>query len=231
MYTKIIIKKSSLFFFTAYKNEWKEHKFCDKKSDFQKDKKAFQIDDVDVNEILVSKKETYGTKNALKYFIGYNDNGVIRPLCVILQQMTGYAKKLDQNMTMSFKVNNKQLLQNYNKICEKVEKLLKIVFESKPVYGDDDKYIKTTIKPYADNLITNSHNKKMPKEKAPCKCLSTAMLYSVIKANKNYYPEIFFEECKQIQEKIKIENHIDDDLDSNSNDETESDIDNDECDE
>ena len=53
-----------------------------KKSEFYKNKKAFQIDDIDVNEILVSKKEPYGTKNALKYFIGYNDNDFIKPLCV-----------------------------------------------------------------------------------------------------------------------------------------------------
>ena len=53
--------------------------------------------------------------------------------------MTGYAKKFDENVAMLFKVNNKQLLKNYNKIWEKVEKLLKIDFESKPVYGDDDK--------------------------------------------------------------------------------------------
>ena len=68
----------------------------------------------------------------------------------------------------------------------------------------------------------------MPKEKAPCKCLSIIMLDSVIKANKNYYPQTLLEECKYVQEKIKIENHIDDDLekresDSDSNDETESD--------
>ena len=44
-----------------------------KKSEFYKNKKAFQIDDVDVNKILVSKKEPYGTKNALKYFTGYNE--------------------------------------------------------------------------------------------------------------------------------------------------------------
>ena len=64
-----------------------------KKSDFYKNKKAFQIDDIDINQILVSKIETYGTKNALKYFIGYNDD-VIRPLFVRLSQMTGYLKKL-----------------------------------------------------------------------------------------------------------------------------------------
>ena len=59
------------------------------------------------------------------------------------------------------------------------------------------------------------------------------MIDSVIKANKKYYPQILLEECKYIQEKIKTENYIDEDLensesDSNSNDETESDIDNEE---
>ena len=130
---------------------------------------------------------------------------------------------------MSFRVNNKQLLKSYNKTWEKVEKLMKIDFESKPIYGDDDKYIKTKIKIYAGSMITNFHNKKMPKEKAPCKCLSIIMLDSVIKANKKYYPQTLLEECKYVQEKIKTENYIDEDLEkSDSNDETESDIDNDE---
>ena len=131
---------------------------------------------------------------------------------------------------MSFRVNNnKQLLKNYNKIWGKVEKLLKIDLQSKPFYGDDDKYIKTKIKIYADSIITNFHNKKMPKEKAPCKCLSIIMIDSVIKTNKKYYPQTLLEECKYVQEKIKTENYIDEDLEkSDSNDETESDIDNDE---
>ena len=56
----------------------------------------------------------------------------------------------------------------------------------------------------------------MPKEKAPCKCLSIIMLDSVIKVNKKYYPQTFLEECKYIQEKIKFENYIDEELDSDS---------------
>ena len=86
----------------------------------------------------------------------------------------------------------------------KTEKLMRMDFESKPVYGDDDKYIKSKIKIYADNMITNFHNKKMPKEKSPCKCLSIIMLDSVIKANEKYYPQTFFEECKYVQEKTKV---------------------------
>ena len=61
-------------------------------------------------------------------------------------------KKFNENATMSFKDNNKQHLENYNKIWGKVEKLLKRNFESKPVYGNDDKYIKPKIKINADNM-------------------------------------------------------------------------------
>ena len=76
--------------------------FDDKKineSNFYKNKKLFNIHDLDVNKILVSKKKTYGTKNSLKYFIGYNDD-VIRPLCIKLPQMIDYVKNFDSNKTM-----------------------------------------------------------------------------------------------------------------------------------
>ena len=203
-----------------------------KKSDFYKNKKIKKINDINVNNILVSKKEPYSTKNSFKYFIGYNDNDIIRPLCIRLPQMTGYVRKFNENSTMSFRVEDKQLLKNYNKIWEKIEKLMKIHFGSKPVYGDDNKYIKTKIKTYEKSIITNFYNKKMPKEKASCKCLSI-MIDSVIKANKKYYPQTLLEECKYIQEKIKTENYINEDLeksesDSDSNNETKSDIDNEE---
>ena len=204
-----------------------------KKSNFYKNKKTNNIDYIDVNNILISKKEAYGTKNSFKYFIGYNDNDIIRPLCIRLPQITVYFRKFNENSTMPFSVKDKQLLKNYSKIWKKAENLLNIDFESKPVYGDDDKYIKTEIKIYTKNTITNFHNKKMPKGKIPRKCLSIIMVDSNIKANKKYYPQMLLEECKYIQEKIKTENYIDEDLensesDSNYNDETESNIDNEE---
>ena len=59
----------------------------------KKTKKVFQIDNNDANKILVSNEEPYGTQNSFKYFIGYNDNDVIRPLYLKLSQMTGYAEK------------------------------------------------------------------------------------------------------------------------------------------
>ena len=65
----------------------------------------------------------------------------------------------------------------------------------------------------------------MPKEKAPCKCLSIIMLDSVIKANKKYYPQALLEECKYVQEKMKIENLISDDLEKSESDESDNDND------
>ena len=59
----------------------------DDKKNFKKwllQKTIFNVDDTDVNKILVSKKETYRKYNLLKYFIGYNDNDVIRPFCLKL---------------------------------------------------------------------------------------------------------------------------------------------------
>ena len=98
--------------------------------------------------------------------------------------MTDYVRKFEGNATMSFKISDKQLLKKYNQVWKKVEKLLQIEFDSEAVYGDNDKYIKTKRKICASSMITNFQSKKMPKEKASCKCLSIIMLDSVIKAKK-----------------------------------------------
>ena len=79
---------------------------------FVKTKKLFSLNEIDVNKILVSKKESYGTKNSLKYFIGYNDGDAIRPLCILRPQMIGYVKHFDSSKAMSFKVSDNKLLKS-----------------------------------------------------------------------------------------------------------------------
>ena len=150
-----------IFFFAMYKNEWKESKFRwqkNQKSHFYKNKKIAKINDIDVNGILDSKEEPYCTKNSFKHCIGYNDNDVIRPLCIKcikLPQMTGYARKFESNTILSYKISDKQLLKKYNQILKKIWKLLKIEFDSTPVYDDNDKYIKAKIEINGDSVITN----------------------------------------------------------------------------
>ena len=91
-----------------------------KKSDFyNKNKKIFNINDIDVNKILVSKKEKYGKYNSFKHFIGYNDNDIIKPLYLELPQMTGYIYKFNENknknkntITMSLEIKDEKRFKN-----------------------------------------------------------------------------------------------------------------------
>ena len=89
-------------------------------SSFYKNKKLFSLNDIHVSKILVSKKESYGTKSSSKYFIGYNDGDVVRPLYIILPQMIGYVKNFDSNKTMSFKVSDNKLLKSTTKYGKKL---------------------------------------------------------------------------------------------------------------
>ena len=178
VYPSYYKKTILLFFFTEYKNESKQHKSRrqkNQKSDLynNKNKKIFIIDVIDVNKILVFKKEQYGKYNSFKYFIGYIDNDVIRPLCLKLSQMTGYINEFDEDknenknkntIAMSLKVNDKELFKNYNKIWKKIERLMSIDFDSKPVCANDDKYIKTKIKTYKDSINANFRNKEGSKK-------------------------------------------------------------------
>ena len=78
---------------------------------------------------------------------------------------------------------------------------MKMEFDSEPLYGDNDKYIKTKIKISAGSMVTSFQSKNMPKEKSPGKSLSVIMLDSVIKAKKKYYPQTLLEECRYGQKR------------------------------
>ena len=106
-----------------------------------------------------------------------------------LPLLIGCVEHFDSSKAMSFKANDNRLLKKYTKIWERVSSLMNIEFDSKPVYGDNYKYIKTKIKSYGDKINTNFQGKKIPKEDAPYKSLSLIVLDSVIKVNKRYYPQ------------------------------------------
>ena len=100
--------------------------------------------------------------------------------------------------------------------------------DSEPVYGNNDKYIKTKLKIYEDKANINFHGKKIPKEKTACKCLSLIMLDSAIRVNKKYYSQTILGQCKYEIKRTKMRNLINADLEPSSSDnETDSDSDND----
>ena len=104
---------------------------------------------------------------------------------------------------------------------------MKIDFNTKTTYGDNDKYTKT--KTYKDSINTNfsskNGSKKIPEEKVPHKCLSIIILDSVIYAYEKYHPKTFLEEWKYAKENIKTDNYIDEELKSESESDSDSDID------
>ena len=100
-----------------------------KKSDFYKNRKIFNINDIDVNKILVSKKEKYGKYNSWKHFIGYNDNDIIKPLYLELPHLTGYINKFNEKK-------NKNRNKNKNAITCLVRLKIKNFLKMTIKYGE-----------------------------------------------------------------------------------------------
>ena len=128
------------------------------------------------------------------------------------------------NATMSFKISDKQLLNKYNQIWKRVEKLLKIVFDREPIDCDNDKYINSKMKIYGDSMITNFQSKKMPKKRASCKCLPIITSYQkkekVLSSNTFWRMQIWTRKDKNDDD---LEKSLSDESDNDSNDEAEFD--------
>ena len=196
------------------------------KIDFHNNKKQFNIKDIDISKILISKPESYDKNKVKNYIIGYNDN-TISPLQLFLPKMTGYLNIFeDDTRKMSFLTDNNEFLERYAKIWEKMSDLINKKFASDPVYNN--KYINTKIRSYNNDIKTNFHdidnqNNKLPEKNKPYKCMSLISLDSIIKINKKYYPQTLLQECVYKLIKRKVENIITNiNLDSSSESDNES---------
>ena len=130
--------------------------------------------------------------------------------------MNAYRRDFDKTKFMSFLMKDEKLLEKYNEIWRKVSNIIKKQFDSKPVYND--KYIKTKIKSYNGKINTNFHNNNIPKEGSQCICLSVILIDSVYKKDKNYYPQVFLEECKYVVKEKKKSKFITDNKEISSDD-------------
>ena len=196
------------------------------KKDFYNNKKQFNIEDIDINKILISKPETY-ENNMRKYIIGYSDN-IISPLQLFLPKMTGYLNIFkDGARKMSFFTTNNEFLERYTVIWEKISDLVNKKCDSDPIYNN--KYINTKIRSYNNDIITNfrnidHENNKLPEKNKPYKCISLISLDSFIKINKKYYPQTLLQESVYKLINKKVENIINNiNLDSSSESDNELD--------
>ena len=170
------------------------------KKDFYNNKKQFNIEDIDINKILISKPETY-QNNMRKYIIGYNNN-TVSPLQLFLPKMTGYLNIFkDLARKISFFTNNNEFLERYTAIWEKISDLVNKKFDSDPIYNN--KYINTKIRSYNNDIKTNfrnidNKNNKLPEKNKLYKCVSLISLDSIIRINKKYYPQTLLQECANL---------------------------------
>ena len=141
-------------------------KFGDKEVDrkkFYSSKEAILLDSVDLNKIVASNRWKLNDI-AYKYFCGYLNNDVIKPLCVILPQMSGYIKYFDNGgKNMSFVTDNKQFYEKYDKIWNAVKNFLKLKFAASPIR--DDKYILAKLKIFKKKNLITFNNNIVPMEK------------------------------------------------------------------
>ena len=138
----------------------------------------------------------------------------IRPLCIFFPKLSEYRKDFDESKCMSFLIKNEKLLEKYNEIWKKVTNIIKKEFGSKPV--SNEKYLKTKIK--STKINKSCCNNKIPKEGSQCIYLSVILINSPYKKDKNYYPQVFLEECKYVVKEKKTSEFATDDIEISSDD-------------
>ena len=203
-------------------------KFGDKEVDkkkFYSSKEAILLDSVDLSKIVVSNRWKLND-TTYKYFCGYLNNDVIKPLYIILPQMNGYIKYFDDGgKNMSFVTDDEKFYEKYDEIWNVVKGLLKLKFTSSPIR--DDKYILAKLKIFKKkNLTTFNNNNIVPNEKNHYICIPAIDIDSALKIDKKAYPQAYLEDCKYKLKKRKLVSFIDSEIiDDDSDSDIDSDID------
>ena len=136
--------------------------------------------------------------------------------------MTGYIKYFENGgKSMSFIINDDDVLDKYNEIWDKIKETLSIKFHSMPVY--DEKYIKAKVREFNGVIKTNFLGDEIPKESMHYTCIACITIDSVMRMEKKNYPQVYLEECKYRMKKTKMTKFIEAELESESESELESD--------
>ena len=187
------------------------------KKNFHMSKKSIDLMSVNVNKIVVSGKFELN-EDAFKCFIRYQKGEVVRPLFIILPQMSGYIKLWNyfeyRSPNMSFLITDDEVGEKYEQIWNVIKNKLKMKFHSEPVY--EYKYLKTKVKEYDGVIKTNFLGNGIPKENMHYTCIACITIDSVMRMDKKNYPQVYLEECKYKIKKIQMSRFISAELDSDS---------------
>ena len=182
-------------------------------------KKEFHISKLPINLDLVKTDQISDkfkhSDDGFKYFIGYKEGETVKPLRIILPQMSGYIKYIKNNSkNMSFIIKNDDVLDKHNEIWKKIKEDLNIKFHSMPVY--DEKFIKAKVREFNGMIKTNFLEDKIPKESMHYTCIACITIDSVMRMEKKNYPQVYLEESKYKMKKTKMTKFINIELESES---------------
>ena len=153
------------------------------KRELHKSKQPINLDLVNVDQIVISDKFKH-SDDGFKYFIGYKEGEIVKPLCIILPQMSGYIKYFENGgKNMSHIIKDNSVLDKYSKVWYKIKKTLNIKFHSMSVY--DEKYAKAKAREFGGVLKTNFIVAEIPKENVHYACIGYVTIDSVLRIKKN----------------------------------------------
>ena len=191
------------------------------KKEFHKSKQPIDLMSVNVDQIVVSDKFKHNNEG-FKYFIGYQEGEIVKPLCIILPQMSGYIKYFEYGgMNMSFLIKDDEVWGKYEQIWGLIKNKLGIKFHSEPFY--DKKFLQTKVTEYDAVIKTNFLGNDVPKENMHCTCIACITIDSVMRMDKKNYSQVYLEECKYKIKRIQMSRFINTELDSDSDSDSESD--------
>ena len=150
------------------------------KKKIHRSKEPIDLLSVDLDQIVVSHKFKHNDVG-FKYFIGYLKGESIKPLCIILPQMSEYIKYFENgNTNMSFLIKDDEVWEKYDKTWDVIKNKLNIKFHSEPVY--EYKYLKTKVRENGE-IKTNFLNNGLPKDYMHYSCIACITIDSVINFN------------------------------------------------
>ena len=189
------------------------------KREFHKPKEPIDLLSVDVDQMVVSYQFKHNNEG-FKHFIGYLEGGIVKPLCIILPQMSGYIKYFENGgKNMSFLIKDDEVWEKYEQIWDVIKNKLSIKFHSKPIY--DQKYLKAKVREFDGKIKTNFLGDGVPKENMHYICIACITIDAGMKMEKKY-PQVSLEECKYRVKKMQMLRFISAEFETNSESDSES---------
>ena len=147
---------------------------------------------VNIVQLVASDKFKHSDEG-FKYFIGYQEGEIVKPLCIIWPQMNGYIKYFENGgKNMSFFIKDGEVWKKYEQIWNVIKNKLAIKIHGEPVY--DKTYIKAKVREFDGKIKTNFLGNELPKENMHYTCITCITIDSVMRRDKKNHPQVDLED-------------------------------------